>query len=130
MDLVEFGRYLAQQRELRGLSREDVSRVTKIPLTLVGALETGQAERLPARVFVVNYIRAYATVIGLSPEEALLRFEEIDRTERGEPPPAALERVRRKKALFTLAGVVTALVVAAYALAALSGRVPLPWLAR
>jgi hypothetical protein len=77
-DHLGFGRYLAQQRELRGLSREEVSRVTKISPSLIAALEEGQIERLPARVFVLNYIRAYAQVIGLSPEEALLRYQEMD----------------------------------------------------
>ena len=62
--------------------------------------------------------------------EALLRFEEIDRTEQGEPPPAALERVRRKKALITLAGVAVGLAAAAYVALALSGRAPFPWGAR
>ena len=28
MDHVDFGRYLSQQRELRGMSREDISRAT------------------------------------------------------------------------------------------------------
>lgn len=127
---MDFGRYLSQQRELRGLSRDDVSRVTKIPMSLIGALESGQAERLPARVFVVNYIRAYAGVIGLSPEEALLRYEELGHTEKGEVPPAALERVRRKRALATLAGVLFAAAAVAYLALGFAGRVPLPWFSR
>ena len=130
MDLADFGRYLAQQRELRGLSRDDVCRVTKIPMSLIGALEAGQAERLPARVFVVNYIRAYAGVIGLAPEEALLRYEELDRTERGEPPPAALERVRRKRALYTLGALLAAAGALVYVALGFAGRVPLPWFSR
>jgi len=127
---VEFGRYLSQQRELRGLSREDVSKVTKIPMSLIGALESGQAERLPARIFVVNYIRAYAGVIGLSPEDALLRYEELDRTEQGEPPPAALERARQKRAWWTLGALVAAALVLGYLALGFAGRVPLPWITR
>ncbi|MET0401105.1 MAG: helix-turn-helix domain-containing protein, partial [Cystobacter sp.] len=42
MDYVEFGKYLSQQRELRGLSRDEVSRVTKISPSLLAALEEGQ----------------------------------------------------------------------------------------
>ena len=77
----EFGRYLSQQRELRGLSRDEVSRVTKIPPTLLEALEAGTVRRLPERVFVLKHVRAYAEVIGLEPNEAALRYEEV------EPPP-------------------------------------------
>lgn len=74
---TDFGKYLVQQRELRGLSREDVSQATKIPPSLLKALETGQAERLPERVFVVNFLKAYAQVVGLEQDEVLLRFEEV-----------------------------------------------------
>ena len=79
MDYADFGRYLAQQRELRGVSRADVASATKIPANLIAALETGQVERLPERIFIVNYIRAYAQVIGMESQEAVLRFEEIDK---------------------------------------------------
>lgn len=90
MDYADFGRYLAQQRELRGVSRADVASATKIPANLIAALETGQVERLPERIFVVNYIRAYAQVIGMESQDAVLRFEEIDRkinTERNGAKP-------------------------------------------
>ena len=89
MDYTDFGRYLTQQRELRGVSRADVSTVTKIPVNLLAALENGQVERLPERIFIVNYIRAYAQVIGLAEEEAVLRFEEVDKSiQPSQPVPA------------------------------------------
>lgn len=117
-DYAAFGRFLAQQRELRGLSRSDIAKATKIPSTLIDALETGQAERLPAKVFVLNYVKAYARAIGMSPEEAVLRFEEIDATARAMPPPAALERARTRRALVTL--VVVALVAGVLVVALLT----------
>lgn len=122
MDYFDFGRYLTQQRELRGMSQQDVARATKIPPTLISALEAGEVERLPARVFVLNYIRAYAQVIGLAPEEAVLRFEEIDKTLQSGPPPAALERQRQRRALLTLLLVLVGLTLAGYAFFALMGR--------
>jgi cytoskeletal protein RodZ len=57
----------------------EVSTATKIPLNLLVALENGERERLPEKVFILNYIRAYAQVIGMAEEEAVLRFEEVDR---------------------------------------------------
>ena len=75
-ELADFGRYLKQQRELRGLSVDDVVKATRIPPTLVGALETGHGERFPERVFVVNYIKSYARVVGLSPDDARLYVAE------------------------------------------------------
>ena len=73
-DYLDFGRYLQLQRELRGLSVDDVARQTKISPTLVSALESGQAERFPERVFVLNYVRSYAQAVGLKPDEVLSRF--------------------------------------------------------
>jgi cytoskeletal protein RodZ len=102
VDYVDFGRYLTQQRELRGLSRADVVKTTRIPSSVIGALEDGQVERLPARVFVLNYIKAYAGAIGVAAEEAMLRFEEVDKTLQTTPPPAVLERKRKTKAVVWL----------------------------
>jgi cytoskeletal protein RodZ len=125
VDHVEFGKYLSQQRELRGLSRDEVSRVTKISPSLLTALEDGQVERLPARVFVLNYIRAYATVIGLSPEDAVLRYEEVDKAT-PEPSPAVLERERRRRAWAGVCVLLVALGVGTYVFLVMTGKAPHP----
>lgn len=109
-DYAGFGRYLRQQRELRGLSLEAVAQSTKIPPTLIGALEQGHAERLPERVFLLNYIRSYAAAVGLSPDDAVARYDEIPGAPRAAAfDPAALEQARRERAL-TVASVVAAAV--------------------
>lgn len=99
MTFVELGNFLKQQRELRGLSRDDVARSTRIPPTLVAALEDGQNDRFPELVFMVNHLKAYAQALGLSPEEVLNRFHEIPGTlQPTEQSPVALEAARRKSA--------------------------------
>jgi len=123
VDHVDFGKYLSQQRDLRGMSLEDVARETKIPPTLIAALEAGQVERLPSRIFVVNYIKAYAQVIGLSPEEAVLRYEEVDRSVPS-PSPAQLEKERRKRAYVGLSVLLVALALGVYLFLVLSGKLP------
>ena len=125
-DHADFGRYLSQQRELRGLTLEQVQKATRIPLTILSALEHGEVDRLPARVFVLNYIRAYAQAIGLLPEEAVLRFEEIDRTVKSLPAPAILERQRRRRAWLTLSCVVLVVAVSVYLLFWTLGGAPAP----
>lgn len=99
-DFIGFGSYLRTQREGQGLSVDDVARSTKIPPTLIGALEDGQAERFPERVFVLNYVRSYARAVGLSPDDAVARYQGIPGVPRAEAfDPSALEVVRRDKAL-------------------------------
>ncbi|WP_224248674.1 helix-turn-helix domain-containing protein [Hyalangium gracile] len=126
MDHVDFGKYLSQQRELRGMSRDDISRATKIPPSLVAALEEGQVERLPARIFVLNYIRAYAHVIGMAPEDAVLRYEEVDKATPA-PTPAALEKERRRRAWMGLAMMLVVLALGVYAFLVATGKLPRPF---
>lgn len=100
----DFGRFLQAQRELRGLSRDDVARSTRIPPTLVAALEDGQNDRFPELVFVVNHLRAYAQVLGLSADEVLNRFHEIPGTlAPTEMSPVVMEAKRRKSAWIVFA---------------------------
>ena len=126
MDYVDFGKYLTQQRELRGMSREDISRATKIPPSLIVALEEGQVERLPARIFVVNYVRAYASVIGLAPDEAVLRYEEVDKATPA-PSPAVLEQERRKRAWVGLTVMLVVAALGLYAFLVVTGKLPRPF---
>lgn len=74
--MESFGRYLVQQRELRGLSPEDVIQVTKLSPAAIHAMENDRFDRLPGRAFVVGYLRAYAVCVGLNPDEVVLRYDE------------------------------------------------------
>jgi cytoskeletal protein RodZ len=115
---VSFGQYLRQQRELRGLSLEQIARTTKIPPTLIEALEDGQAERFPERVFVMNYIRSYAGAVGLSADDAVNRFQEIPGSPRADEfDPAALEVVRQERALSAMWVTIAAVLLVVAALA-------------
>jgi len=121
VDYADFGRYLAQQRELRGVSRSDVANVTKIPLNLLVALESGDVERLPERIFVLNYIRAYTQVIGMESQEAVLRFEEIDRTVRTERDAAAANADNRRPRIAWPVILIAAILVLAITVLAMKG---------
>ncbi len=74
--LTAFGRWLARERELRGLARDEVTRATKLAAGVVEALESGEEGRMPPRAYVVGYLRAYAAAVGLDADEVVLRFEE------------------------------------------------------
>ncbi len=74
--LVAFGRHLVQERELRGLSREDVVRATRLPASAIEAIETGDPARIPHRAYVVVYLRGYAGAVGLDADDVVLRYEE------------------------------------------------------
>ncbi len=113
---LDFGHALRSERERRGLSVDDVARITKIPPTLIGALEDGQAERFPERVFVVNYVRSYARAVGLEPDATVARYHQIPGVPHAETfDPQTLERARREQALTRAWLVAAGLAVLAFA---------------
>lgn len=66
---VGFGEELRRQRLVREVSLESIAAATKISVRYLEALEKGNFDRLPAPVFTRGFIRAYATYLGLDPEE-------------------------------------------------------------
>ena len=70
----EIGARLKKQRELLGLSLEDVERHTHIRMHYVNALESGNLGGLPSPVQGKGMLNNYATFLGLDSEAMLLRF--------------------------------------------------------
>jgi cytoskeletal protein RodZ len=92
--LAGFGRWLARERELRGLGRDEVVRAVKLAPGVVEALESGEEARMPPRAYAVGYLRAYAAAVGLDADQVVLRYEEAagpkatTAARRAPPPPA------------------------------------------
>ena len=73
LTMVEnFGSYLRNERELRGIPLEEIADSTKINMRFLQALESNDYEKLPAgEVFIKGYIRSYAKTIGTNVDEIL-----------------------------------------------------------
>src|SRR5215212_6769417 len=63
--------WLRAGRVQRGMSLDDVARVTKIQPRILERLEAGKLDGLPAEVFVRGFIRSFARCVGLDEREAL-----------------------------------------------------------
>jgi len=111
---VTFGHYLADLRVQRGRELGELARATRIPESLLQALEYGDVERLPDRVFLANFLRAYAGELGLPHDELEARFDAAYGRPQ-EPDPAALERERLRRARWQ-AGVLAVLALAGLAI--------------
>jgi cytoskeleton protein RodZ len=74
--MAGLGPYLSQLREERGLSIDEVARVTRVAPRFLEALEHEEFTQLPASVFTKGYIRAYCQAVGVPVEEALSRYRE------------------------------------------------------
>jgi transcriptional regulator with XRE-family HTH domain len=70
-----FGERLKRQRERAGVTLETISRTTKVPGSLFARLEAGDISRWPPGLFARAYVRSYAEVIGLNPDETAEEFE-------------------------------------------------------
>jgi len=65
---MDIGRLLHEARDRRSLTLEQVSRSTKIPLTILDHLEHNRFDRLPGAIFVKGYLRAFAKSVGVDGE--------------------------------------------------------------
>src|SRR5215510_7919612 len=73
-DASSLALWLRAGRSHRGMSLDDVARVTKIQPRILERLEAGKLDGLPADVFVRGFIRSVARCIGLDEREALQRY--------------------------------------------------------
>ncbi len=73
---ADVGRQLQYQRELLGLSLDDVVRYTHLRRHYLQALESGSLNDLPSPVQGRGMLDNYAVFLGMDPEPLLLRFAE------------------------------------------------------
>jgi len=75
--IEDFGAYLKSERELRGVTIDEVASKTKIHARYLHALENNQFEKLPGEVFINGFIRSMAKVIGADENELLSAYSDI-----------------------------------------------------
>jgi cytoskeleton protein RodZ len=65
------GARFSEARRVQNLTTADIARRLKLSVWQVEALESGQYDRLPGPIFVRGFIRNYARLLKLDPEELL-----------------------------------------------------------
>ena len=76
----DFGSYLKSERELRGVTLDELHSKTMIPVRFLLAQENNQFDELPEEVFIKGYIRSIAKVIGAQEYEVLSTYMDIKKT--------------------------------------------------
>lgn len=74
MGSTPFGEHLRREREMRGVSLEEISTATRISLRFLEALERDQWDRLPGGIFNRGFIRAIAHFLGLNEEDLIAEY--------------------------------------------------------
>ncbi|MFZ9594833.1 MAG: RodZ domain-containing protein [Bdellovibrionia bacterium] len=83
---VSLGEYLRHERELRGITIEQVASATKVGVRSLHALEADHYSELPAKPFVRGFVNAYCQFIGLDSKEVLARYEDYIQQKSSERP--------------------------------------------
>jgi cytoskeleton protein RodZ len=82
-----FGEHLKREREMRGVTLEEISAATRIAPRFLAALESEQWELLPGGVFNRGFIRSVARYLGLD-EDSLVAEYALET--RGRPEPGVV----------------------------------------
>jgi len=93
--MESIGRYLKTTREAQGMSLEELSRATRIPVASIERLEGDHFDDLPGEVFVRGFLRAYARAVGAPVDDVLARYTSSRRVSWVTPMPLATPTDRR-----------------------------------
>ena len=109
-----FGERLRREREMRGITLEEIADSTKIGTRSLRALEQEDFDKLPGGIFNKGFVRAYARYLGIDEEQAVTDF--LAAAGEPEPPlpnPSPTEKFAAYRS--TSGGWVVALALAALA---------------
>lgn len=111
--MESLGQHLKKRREEKGISLEDISRVTKINLSYLKDMEEERFDQLPAPIFTVGFLKQYAQCIGLDPEDVVLRYRLAVEKDTGFRREDSQEKswVGRRRSFWVVAGCVCGLVL-------------------
>ena len=94
MDKGTFGEHLRREREMRGVSLDEVSQATRIGTRFLEALESERWKDLPGGVFNRGFLRSIARYLGLDEEALVAEYAQAtnDHPQMAEWSPSALDR--------------------------------------
>ena len=69
-----FGEHLKREREMRGVSLDEISAATRIATRFLQAIENEQWDQLPGGVFNRGFVRAVAHYLGLDEEDIVAEY--------------------------------------------------------
>ena len=67
----KFGDKLRREREMRGVTLDEIAEATKIGTRSLRALEEERFDQLPGGIFNKGFVRSYARFLGLDEEQAV-----------------------------------------------------------
>ncbi len=111
-----FGSWLRGQREVRRVDLETIAQTSKINIRYLELLEEDRLDLLPASVFVRGFLREYARIVGLDPDEVLNFFLSASAGGEWDPSNEAANGARTTSGIGRAAAVLVGLAAVAVAI--------------
>ncbi len=119
---MKFGESLRKERELRGMTLEEISQHTKVHTRFLEAIENDDLSVLPAKAFAKGFLRSYARMVDLDEDLVVTNFEychQAMQTNSGQEDVqrAATGHSRRRSRLYVLFFIILvllAIIIAVY----------------
>src|SRR5205807_8344371 len=86
-----FGDRLRREREMRGVTLEEISESTKISKRSLQAMEEEDFDLLPGGIFNKGFVRAYARFLGIDEEQAVADFLAVSNEQQSQVDKFPLE---------------------------------------
>src|SRR5262249_32024864 len=86
-----FGERLRREREMRGITLDEISESTKISRRHLESLETEDFEALPGGIFNKGFVRAYARYLGIDEDQAVADYSASSAEEPAPPDKFPLD---------------------------------------
>ena len=91
------GELLRSQRETLGLSVQHVADTLNLTMHFIRSLESDSYDKLPGDVFVRGYIRSYARLVGLDPDQLIEIFDAYGDKKQARKQEAIKRYTRRRR---------------------------------
>ena len=112
MPSTPFGEHLKREREMRGVTLEEVAAATRISTRFLEAIEGEQWDRLPGGAFTRGFIRSIARYLGLDEESTVAEYDlEVKGTQTNLASHVATEGMPRDWRPVIVAGIALLLII-------------------
>jgi len=123
---LRLGLFLSAARERRGIAQDAAIKDTKIPAHYLRMLESNDYSKISDQLYLLPFLRRYATYLALEPEEIAMRFvREVQRADNLPPiriDAALLPEQRRQYNWIAIGGVVVLLAIIVFAYTAIANH--------
>ncbi len=132
--MATLGQDLRRERELRGVSLEEISNSTKISLRFLEALEQDRLDELPGEFFIKAILRAYANFLGMEENavlnkyymDSLLKGETLDEKAERKKIKQPIPRKLKKKIVFSVLATASLIILIFLYMISWGKKIPLP----